>query len=204
MGNQSKGFHLMHLGQHLKWYLLPCKLLNDCAGPRIWNTSPLKTLTMEGLEVGKWGGFSYRKLWFDSHVHQKLNGTESQRTPKWVARAIRYSGWGVRETWVLLEISWIMFKVPLASFSDGFSREIFFSSWWHQFCASGDGHLQRNSLMQLCRCQLGQSDKMGVLERLVGWCIGVFCLFGLVPGVNFRPLLDKLLDTFWFGDVMNK
>ena len=29
-------------------------------------------------------------------VHQKLNGTESQRTPKEVARAIRYSGLGVR------------------------------------------------------------------------------------------------------------
>ena len=30
----------------------------------------------------------------------------SQRTPKEVARAIRCAGLGVRETWVLLEISW--------------------------------------------------------------------------------------------------
>ena len=49
-------------------------------------------------------------------VHQKLNGTESQRIPDQVScdRAIRYSGLGVRETWVLLEISWIkcLPKVP--------------------------------------------------------------------------------------------
>ena len=41
--------------------------------------------------------------------HQKLNGTESQRTADQVScdRAIRYSGFfGVREKWVLLEISW--------------------------------------------------------------------------------------------------
>ena len=29
-------------------------------------------------------------------INEKLNGTESQRTPKWVARAMRYSGLGVR------------------------------------------------------------------------------------------------------------
>ena len=32
----------------------------------------------------------------DKQFHQKLNGTESQRTPKEVARAIRFSGLGVR------------------------------------------------------------------------------------------------------------
>ena len=43
------------------------------------------------------------------NLHQKLNGTESQRTPfsklrssKKILRFFR-----VRETWVLLEISWI-------------------------------------------------------------------------------------------------
>ena len=44
--------------------------------------------------------------------HQKLNGTESQRTPKLRSSATsyycRYSGFfGVRGPWVLLEISWI-------------------------------------------------------------------------------------------------
>ena len=45
---------------------------------------------------------------FEAFFHQKLNGTESQRTPKSGDKAIRYSGsFWVRETWVLLEISWI-------------------------------------------------------------------------------------------------
>ena len=34
--------------------------------------------------------------WVISPIHQKLNGTESQRTPKEVATAIRFSGLGVR------------------------------------------------------------------------------------------------------------
>ena len=34
-----------------------------------------------------------------------------QRTPKEVARAIRYSGLGVRGPWVLLEISWNHLKI---------------------------------------------------------------------------------------------
>ena len=49
--------------------------------------------------------------------HQKLNGTESQRTPKLRSSATsyycRYSGFfGVRGPWVLLEISWIASRFP--------------------------------------------------------------------------------------------
>ena len=43
-------------------------------------------------------------------THQKLNGTESQRTPDQVScdssLLDNYWGLGVRETWILLEISW--------------------------------------------------------------------------------------------------
>ena len=43
----------------------------------------------------------------DVSIHQKLSGTESQRTPKEVARAIGYAGFfGVRSGTVLLDISW--------------------------------------------------------------------------------------------------
>ncbi len=55
--------------------------------------------------------FTMEKWLFDQ-ILQKLNGTLSQRTPFRVScdRVIRYPGFffGVRETWVLLEIAWNM------------------------------------------------------------------------------------------------
>ena len=50
------------------------------------------------ISLSEWSFFNGGPLWMAKNecVHQKLNGTESQRTPKEVARAIRYSGLGVR------------------------------------------------------------------------------------------------------------
>ena len=59
--------------------------------------------------VGFWSYWNY-----GTSGHQKMNGTESQRTPfsKLLQVEIRYSGLnGVRGPWVLLETSWIMWMV---------------------------------------------------------------------------------------------
>ncbi len=79
------------------------EILIDASPKRVYQC------VIHGILQKRWGEEVY--------IHQKLNGTESQRTPDQVScdRAIRHSGLGVRETWVLLEISWIISKTSMSN-----------------------------------------------------------------------------------------